>query len=345
MRAHILVVEPESALQAALSAWLEWEGYDCACASDPDEALAIAEHEQTDVALVAERASSWNGRGLAEALRARRADLAIILHGGKVARRAGSRGRQRRQGHGLDSLPAPLTRGAVTWAVTRAVRWREASAADRDACLALEEAVRRQAAPLREACLAVRASGGLAVLDAVGALLDRRHPGASAHGRRVAALARALGSVVNVPRRAMPALERAAFLHDLGKAALPESLLRKPAPLTDLEIAVLRRHPQIAYDVLADAPALSDAAALVLATQERFDGSGYPRGLAALEIPMGARIIALADAVDRLTDGHPSGLSTSLPDTCADLVRGAGTRFDPDLVRVWLRLADAAAPQ
>jgi HD-GYP domain-containing protein (c-di-GMP phosphodiesterase class II) len=83
-------------------------------------------------------------------------------------------------------------------------------------------------------------------------------------------------------------------------------------------------------------------APLVLAAQERFDGHGYPRGLAALAIPLGARIIALADAVDTLTDGCPPGLSMPLPETCADLVRGAGTCFDPDLVRVWLRLAEAA---
>jgi response regulator RpfG family c-di-GMP phosphodiesterase len=338
MRAHILVVEPELALQAALSNWLEWEGYDCACASDPDEALASAEHERTDVALVAERAGAWDGRRLAEALRERQADLAIILHGGVADRRAPrARGLDM-----LDAVPAPLTRGAVTWAVIRAVRWREAAAADRFACLALEHAMFQQAEDLRDACRSIRAGGGLTPLESIAARLDARTPGATAHARRVADIARALGAVVNLPVRAMAALERAAFLHDMGKAALPDALLRKPTPLTDLEIALLRQHPRIAHDVMVDTPGLDEAAPLVLAAQERFDGGGYPSGLAALEIPMGARIIALADAIDLLTHDQPLGLALSLPEACAELVRGAGQQFDPDLVRVWLRLAEAS---
>lgn len=346
MRATILVVEPESALQAALSAWLEWEGYDCACASDADEALAIAEHERTDVALVAEQAETWTGRGLAGALRARQADLAIILHGGAAT----GRDRQRRRDHTdvLDELPAPLTRGAVTWAVTHAMRWRESPAADRQASLTLEDAMRRRARALRAACRRVPAGDGLTPLQGLAALLEQRNPGACGHARRVAALARAIGEVVHLPPRALAALERAAFLHDVGQAALPEALLRKAAPLSDLETTLLRRHPQIAYEVMTGAPALEEVAPLVLAAQERFDGSGFPRGLAAVEIPLGARIIALADAVDHLsgpTAGGPSRdqAATAAPTPAAALAREAGSRFDPDLVRVWLRLAEAAA--
>ena len=356
MSAHILVVEPEYALQAALSSWLEWEGYDCACASDPEEALAIAEHDRADVALVSDHPTAWNASGLAGELKARHEDLAIILlcnAGGRRSRRI------RRSRDVLDEIPAPITRGAVRHAVTRAVQWREAAAADREACLAHEDVMLRHASELRnalrvsvEAALAdprdvvagaiAGASGGimLRASSPVGDLMEKRTPGAVTHAMRVTEMSRLLGGALKLPARAMAALERAAFLHDLGRAALPEQLLQKPTPLSDLEIGLLRRHPQIAAEILADVPSLEEAAPLVLSTQERFDGTGYPHGLAALEIPMGARIITLADAFDRLTVGHPLGARLSLAEACAELVRGAGTQFDPDLVRIWLRVAD-----
>jgi response regulator RpfG family c-di-GMP phosphodiesterase len=344
MSAQILVVEPESALQAALSAWLEWEGYDCACASDPEEALAIAEHERTDVALVSDGAAAWTGSGLVEALKARREDLAIILMRGRNRRHP--RRRRHRHAEGIDEIPAPITRGAVTQAVTRAVRWREAPLADRRACLALERAMLRRAQALRHACLAspdeAESSEDNTLPHSLGNLMEWRSPGALAHARRVTELAARLGEALKLPGQTMKTLERAGFLHDLGKAALPEDLLHKPTALSDLEIALIRRHPQIAYDILADVPAFDEVAPIVLATQERFDGSGYPHGLAALEIPLCARIVAVVDAFDLLTHGHPLGAPLSLAEACAELVRAAGTQFDPDLVQIWLRLADAS---
>ncbi len=346
MSAQILVVEPESALQAALSAWLEWEGYDCACASDPEEALAIAEHDRTDVALVSDGAAAWTGSGLAEALKARREDLAIILMRGRT-RRHTKRRRRHRQAEGIDEIPAPITRGAVTQAVTRAVRWREAPVADRRACLALERAMLRRAQALRHACLASPDVTELLTIEedntlphSLGNLMEFRSPGALAHARRVTTLARRMGEALKLPAGTMKTLERAGFLHDLGKAALPEDLLHKPVALSDLEIALIRRHPQIAYDILADVPTFDEVAPIVLATQERFDGSGYPHGLAALEIPLCARIIAVVDAFDLLTHGHPLGAPLSLAEACAELVRAAGTQFDPDLVQIWLRRAE-----
>ena len=222
MSAHILVVEPETALQAALSSWLEWEGYDCACASDPEEALAIAEHDRADVALVSDHAAAWDACGLAGELKSLREDLAIIVLCGAGRRRC----RVERSLDVIEEIPAPITRGAVTQAVTRAVRWREAPAQDRQACLAFQDAMVRRAADLREACRQMADDDVVVgVKSPVGALMERRNPGAVAHALRVTEMARLLGSVLNLTPRALTALERAAFLHDLGKAALPDELL------------------------------------------------------------------------------------------------------------------------
>src|SRR5262249_24869933 len=151
---------------------------------------------------------------------------------------------------GIDEIPAPITRGAVTRAVTRAVRWREAPRADRQACLVIERAMLKHAQALRQSGLVAPDDEDAVQPHSLGNLMEWRSPGARLHARRVMELARTLGEALRLPPRALKTLGRAAYLHDLGKAALPEELLHKAAALSDLEIALIRRHPQIAYDIL-----------------------------------------------------------------------------------------------
>src|SRR5207248_2127578 len=124
---------------------------------------------------------------------------------------------------------------------------------------------------------------------------------AYAHAYRVAALAASVGCALALPDEDMAALERAALLHDLGKLAMPDALLKKPAPLTVEEQAVIRQHPQIASDLLAPVPYLAAASELVRDAYERVDGFGYPNGTHAADVALGARIIAVADAYDAMT--------------------------------------------
>src|SRR5229473_5550306 len=134
-------------------------------------------------------------------------------------------------------------------------------------------------------------------LEALGSALDLKDAETEGHCQRVTAFTISIAKAVPVPLPYLPVLARAAFLHDIGKMAIPDSILRKPGPLDNDERTIMRTHCQIGYNMLTKIPFLRDAAEIVLAHQEFFDGTGYPRGLRGEQIPLGARIFSLADAM------------------------------------------------
>jgi response regulator RpfG family c-di-GMP phosphodiesterase len=335
---QVLVVEPDAARQAALAAWLEGAGYDCVPASDADEALAIAEDDEADVALVSSPIAAWSAPHLAVALQSRDQDLpVIVVRGAGEPRRSSLRSRL----GALEEIPAPLTRGAVMHAIVRALEWRDASSAERTHYLDLERSIASQVSLVREACLAEPCSASGLTTGLV-RFLDRRVTGAGGHAERVAVVTQEIGTAIGMNADAIATLAQAAALHDLGQALMPQALRRAHSTLGRLERALVSRHPEIVFELLSHVPALRSVASLVLCAHERFDGTGLPRGLSGLEIPMGARIIALASAIDLLRQGNGEP-ATSAAALGSEVVRRAGTEFDPDLVRVWLRLVEESA--
>jgi HD-GYP domain-containing protein (c-di-GMP phosphodiesterase class II) len=155
----------------------------------------------------------------------------------------------------------------------------------------------------------------------------------------VAALAASVGCALALSDEDMAALERAALLHDVGKLAMPEALLRKPAPLTAEERAVIRQHPEIASELIAPVPYLAGASELVRDTYERVDGLGYPNGTPAADVALGARIIAVADAYDAMTRPRVFRDAISPREAVLELERCAGTQFDAAVVDVFKRVA------
>ena len=124
-------------------------------------------------------------------------------------------------------------------------------------------------------------------------------------------------------------------LHDIGKVAIPDAIITKPATLSDDEWAFMRRHTMIGERIIAAAPALGAAARLVRSSHEAFDGSGYPDGLAGVEIPLGARIIAVCDAFDAMISERPYSPAKTTAEALAEVRRCAGTQFDPTIVAVF----------
>jgi response regulator RpfG family c-di-GMP phosphodiesterase len=336
---QVLVVERDAALQAALAAWLEGAGYDCVPVSDAEEALAIAEDDEADVALVSSHVALWSAPHLAVALQSRDRDLPVI-----VVRGAGEPRRNSLHGRAgaLEEIPAPLTRGAVMHAIVRALEWRDATGDERGQFVDLERSVSAQASLVRDACLSEPCSAAH-LTAALVRFLDRRVAGAGGHAERTAAAAMRLGAAIGMPAEALATVGHAASLHDFGQALLPARLRRSDVSLGRLERALARRHPEIVHDLLANVPMLREAAQLVVCGHERFDGGGFPHGLSGLEIPMGARLIALASAIDQLQHGDGEREPLSAAAVGSELVRRAGAEFDPDLVRVWLRLSDEAS--
>jgi response regulator RpfG family c-di-GMP phosphodiesterase len=332
---QVLVVESDPRLQHAVARWIEGAGFDCLPVSAADEALALAQEEEADVAIVSGAIDAWTPAHLAHALQSRDADLPVIVvrPGGETA--GGFRGRR----GAVEEIEAPLTRGSVMGAVHRALEWRDASADDRARYRELERSVFSQAALVRDACHSEPCTEA-GLTSAFTAFLERRLPGAAGHAARTRVVALELATAIGMDDAARHVVGQAATLHELGLALLPQPLRQPAETLTGLARGLALRHPDVVFELLSSMPGLADAAAIVRASHERFDGAGHPRGLSGLEIPMGARLVAVACAVDRIHTGEAGRPGLTGPAAQAALAVQAGTALDPDLVRVWTSQAD-----
>ena len=168
--------------------------------------------------------------------------------------------------------------------------------------------------------------------------LAERDPELHEHTVDVAVLARRVAARMGCDGRTRATIALAAELHDVGKVAIPDLILRKPGPLDPHEAAVMRRHAEIGEAMVLESPGLAAAAALVRASHERWDGAGYPDRLAGEAIPLGARIVAVCDAYSAMRQARPYGVVLSDVEARAELRRCAGTQFDPRVVAVFCAL-------
>jgi two-component system cell cycle response regulator len=174
-------------------------------------------------------------------------------------------------------------------------------------------------------------------------VLREREPELEEHVDDVGTLALAVGRELGLDSEALDEIARAAELHDVGKIAIPEAILHKPGPLDDDEWDVMRQHTIIGERILGAAPSLRPVGRLVRASHERFDGGGYPDGLAGSRIPLGARIIAVCDAFDAMRQERPYAASMPHDQAVAELHRCSGTQFDPQVVGAFSRVLGAGA--
>jgi len=164
------------------------------------------------------------------------------------------------------------------------------------------------------------------------------------HAGRCAWLATAVAQALPLPPRFVWVVRAAAVLHDLGKLWVPPRLLLKPGPLTDRQWQLMRRHPELGGDVLSSLPGLAEVKEAVLHHHERFDGRGYPAGLKGDEIPLAARVLAVTDAFDAMTSDRPYRKALPPETALRELVRHAGSQFDPDVVDVFLQVLRQQPP-
>jgi response regulator RpfG family c-di-GMP phosphodiesterase len=330
----VLVVDDETGVRELLARWLIAGGYDVHTASNAEEALGRVHDSAPAVALCDMRMPGRDGLWLAQHIRQDAPETAVIMATG--VQDVGSAVTSLRQGV-IDYLTKPFGRDRLRDSVLRGVEWHRAAIESRRWRQALDDEVQTRRRRLGDALASLTIDSD-AALDGLLAALTIADRDAYAHAYRVAALSASVGCALQLGVEEMAALERAALLHDVGKLAMPEAVLRKPAPLTLEEQQLVRNHPQIAADLIVQVPYLRDAADLVRDAQERLDGLGYPNGTRAACVALGARIIAVADAYDAMTRPRVFRDAITPREALLELERCAGTQFDPAVVEVFKRI-------
>lgn len=156
------------------------------------------------------------------------------------------------------------------------------------------------------------------------------------HSAGVACLSEKLAIALNLDNAQVATIHTAAHLHDIGKVGIPDSILLKNGKYSDAEYQIMKEHVVIGYLILAEMEGLDDVAQIVLHHHERYEGSGYPHGLQGEDIPLGSRIIAIADAFDAMTSRRSYRRQFTIPEALTELLRQKGRQFDPDLVDVFV---------
>jgi putative nucleotidyltransferase with HDIG domain len=333
----VLVVDDENGVRELMSRWLQAGGYSVSSASGADEALGLMQTVSPAVALCDIRMPGRDGLWLVDRIVHQYPETAVIMAtavpdaGPTIAGLGDGVVGYLTKPFGCDRLRDAVMLGIEWHRTARACRrWRER--------LELELHARRTRLATAIGALQLESER---MLDAMMANLTDRDKEAYRHARDVATLAAAVAERLALPPDEVALIRRAALLHDLGKLAIPEPILRKPAPLSDDEREIVRQYPQLGADLLADVPCLVEVAAIVRSSQERWDGHGYPNGQPGESLPIGARIIAAADAYVTMIGRRVFRDALSPGDAILELERCSGTQFDPKVVAVLRQVTSA----
>lgn len=332
---RVLVVDDEEAVRSIVAAVLERSGFTTVSASHADEALDLLQVDPSiDLVMSDVMLPGTDGLALLDRIVVDYPATPVVLftavHDIHVATSAFRRG-------AIDYLLKPFERSQLLTVVTRAVehgRLRRQNSTYRQN---LEQIVSARTKRLRSAMQDLERSYDI-TLEAMGDALDLRDAETEGHSRRVTAYTTALAREMGLNAEELRIIARGAFLHDIGKIATPDSVLLKPGKLDANETEIMREHCERGYAMVNKIPFLREASEIVYAHQESFDGSGYPRGLKGDEIPLGARIFAIADTLDAITSDRPYRKGRSFADARDEIERCSGRQFDPGIVEVFLRI-------
>ena len=332
--ARILVVDDENHVRSMIGATLERRGYDVQLSSSGRHALEILEHNTFDLVLTDIVMQDGNGIFLLDRIRGKLPNVPVVMvsaiHDISVAIDSMRRG-------AYDYLLKPFEREHLVATVDRALEYRQALQESHNYQLNLEQVVRARTEMLRQAMEDLEHSYDI-TLEALGDALDLKDSETEGHSKRVTAYTIALARAMGISPAEIKVIARGAFLHDIGKMAIPDDILRKPAALTSDEQKVMREHCTRGFNILRKIPFLSEAAEIVFSHQEHYDGTGYPTGLRGGEIPIGARIFAVADTLDAITSDRPYRKASSFDAARQEILRCSGTQFDPSVVEVFLKI-------
>jgi putative nucleotidyltransferase with HDIG domain len=334
---RILVVDDEEPIREIISSMLSAAGYKTRQAASGMEALAILNSTgEFELMLSDLMMAELDGIALLERSKEKYPDMPVIMvtavHDISVALAAIRNG-------AYDYLLKPFEREQLLAMVRRALEHRRLKLENRAYQSNLESLVAARTEQLRQAMTDLERSYDI-TLEALGDALDLKDAETEGHSKRVTAFTIAIARAMGLSQDKIRVIARGAFLHDIGKMAIPDAILRKPGALTEAETEIMREHCFRGYQMLKKIPFLSEASEIVYAHQERFDGTGYPRGLSGHDIPLGARIFSVADTLDAITSDRPYRAAQTIQVAREEVERFSGRQFDPEVVRIFLDMPD-----
>ena len=334
---RVLVVDDDAAVRDVISTLLGEEGYVTSTATNAEEAVAACREQEFQLVLSDMKMPGRDGLWLLERVRNEFPNTAVIMLTGfgdtELAVDCLRRG-------AADYLLKPPKIGELVRAIERALARRRLELARTRYRSSLETRVREKTAELSRALREVEQSYQ-STLHALVQALDAREHETSDHSQRVVRYTVAIAEKLGVPPARLPDIGRGALLHDIGKIGVRDAILLKEGPLTEPEWKEMRQHPQMGWRMISKIPFLHGAAEIVLSHQERWDGTGYPRGLSGEAIPVGARIFAVADTLDAMTSDRPYRRGTNFSEARKEIARCAATQFDPRCVAAFLSIDEA----
>ncbi len=337
MADRILVVDDEEPIREIVAQMLTTAGYRCKEAASGMEALAVlTSGEEFELMLSDLMMADLDGIGLLERTKERYPDMPVVMvtavHDISVALAAIRNG-------AYDYLLKPFEREQLLNTVSRALENRRLKVENRTYQTNLESLVKARTDQLQATVRELERSYDM-TLEALGDALDLKDAETEGHSRRVTAFTIAIAKNMGLPQEQIPTIARGAFLHDIGKLAIPDAILRKPAKLTPDEMSIMQEHCYKGYQIVKKIPFLADACDIIYSHQERYDGTGYPRGLKGKEIPLGARIFSVADTLDAITVDRVYRPKQTYQAAREEIKKWSGRQFDPDVVNAFLEMPE-----
>ncbi|KTB48520.1 HD domain-containing phosphohydrolase [Dehalogenimonas alkenigignens] len=323
----VLIVDDEQIVRRLLHQKLANDGYGCVEAGSVDDALNVLSVNR-EIALVVSdmKMPGKSGMDLLAEVKANYPDTAVII--ATAVNETATAIECMKQG-AYDYLTKPFKLDEVTFSIWRALDKRRLQLENREYRQHLETKVEQQAEKIR--------ASFFNAITALAHALDAKDGYTAGHSQRVSEIAVGIGIELELGHEQLESLRLAGMVHDIGKIGIDGTILHKPGILSSEERIEMEKHPAIGEHILAPVVEDTSILAMVRNHHERWDGGGYPDGLAATGIPLGARILALADTFDAMTSERPYRIANSLDFAVSEITRCSGSQFDPSVVEAFIK--------
>lgn len=330
----ILIIDDEEVICELIQDILEREGYHCITASSAHEATDRINEHDFDLVLSDIQMPGRSGLELVRDILEKDRDIAIIM---VTATNDPGMAEAVFEIGVYDYITKPINRSSVLISVKNSLHRRDLEIANKNYQEGLERMVAERTTSLSKITQQLQDTID-GVIQTIALTVETRDPYTAGHQRRVANLARTIAREMELPEESVEGIFFAGLIHDLGKISVPAEILSKPGRLTENEFNLIKDHPQTGYGILKDIKFPWPIAHMVIQHHERYDGSGYPNGLAKDETLLEARIISVADVVEAIASHRPYRPSLGIEMAFDEISKNAGIKYDPDITEICLKL-------